>query len=87
MAGRPVELTDIEYRLLFELSVNAGRVLTHERLLQRVWGSDKPEDSGPVRNIVKRLRRKLEDGPGSPTCILTEPSFGYRMPKGSNSEQ
>ena len=82
MAGRPVALTAIEYRMLVELSVNAGRALTHERLLQRVWGPDKGEDSGPVRNIVKRLRRKLGDDPGSPTCILTEPSVGYRMEKG-----
>ena len=41
--GERPELTNIEYRLLFELSVNAGRVLTHEQLLQRVWG---PERSG-----------------------------------------
>ena len=46
VGGNPVELTDIEYRLLVELSANAGRALTHERLLQRVWGPDKGEDSG-----------------------------------------
>ena len=87
VAGNPVELTDIEYRLLVELSVNAGRALTHERLLQRVWGPDKGEDSGPVRNIVKRLRRKLGDDPGSPGYILTEPRFGYRMAKGEGQER
>ena len=86
MAGRPVALTAIEYRMLVELSVNAGRALTHERLLQRVWGPDRGEDSGPVRNIVKRLRRKLGDDPGSPTYILTEPRFGYRMEKGEGKE-
>ncbi len=82
VAGNPVNLTDIEYRMLVELSVNAGRALTHEHLLQRVWGPDKGEDSGPVRNIVKRLRRKLGDDPGSPGYILTEPRFGYRMEQG-----
>ena len=50
VAGNPVELTDIEYRMLVELSVNAGRVLTHEHLLQRVWGPDKGEDSGPEKH-------------------------------------
>ena len=40
VGGRPVELTATEYRLLFELSVNAGRVLTHDELLDRVWGMD-----------------------------------------------
>ena len=87
VAGRPVAFTAIEYRMLVELSVNAGRALTHELLLQRVWGPDRGEDSGPVRNIVKRLRRKLGDDPGSPTYILTEPRFGYRMEKGETEER
>ena len=86
VAGRPVALTDIEFRMLVELSVNAGRALTHEHLLQRVWGPDKGEDSGPVRNIVKRLRRKLGDDPDSPEYILTEPRFGYRMKEGEGQE-
>ena len=82
VAGNPVELTDIEYRLLVELSVNAGRALTHERLLQRVWGPDKGEDSGPVRNIVKRLRRKLGEDAANPASIFAVPRVGYRMEQG-----
>ena len=82
VAGNPVDLTDIEYRLLIELSVNAGRALTHEHLLQRVWGPDKGEDSGPVRNIVKRLRRKLGEDASNPAFIFAVPRVGYRMPKG-----
>ena len=82
MAGNPVALTIIEYRMLVELSANAGRPLTHEHLLQRVWGPDKGEDSGPVRNIVRRLRRKLGDDPGNPSYIFAEPSVGYRMAQG-----
>ena len=87
VAGNPVELTDIEYRLLVELSANAGRALTHERLLQRVWGPDKGEDSGPVRNIVKRLRRKLGEDAANPAFIFAEPRFGYRMEKGEEQEE
>ena len=82
VAGNPVELTDIEYRMLVELSVNAGRALTHERLLQRVWGPDKGEDSGPVRNIVKRLRRKLGEDAANPAFIFAVPRVGYRMEQG-----
>ena len=82
VAGNPVALTIIEYRMLVELSANAGRPLTHEHLLQRVWGPDKGEDSGPVRNIVRRLRRKLGDDPGNPAYIFAEPSVGYRMAEG-----
>ena len=86
VAGRPVALTDIEYRTLVELSVNAGRALTHEHLLQRVWGPDKGEDSGPVRNIVKRLRRKLGDDASNPDYIFAEPRVGYRMEQGEGQE-
>ena len=86
LAGRTVALTAIEYRMLVELSVNAGRPLTHQHLLQRVWGPDKGLDSGPVRNIVRRLRRKLGDDPGNPSYIFAEPSVGYRMEQGEGAD-
>ena len=82
VAGRTVALTVIEYRMLVELSANAGRPLTHEHLLQRVWGPDKGPDSEPVRNIVRRLRLKLDDDPGNPRYIFAEPRVGYRMELG-----
>ncbi len=82
LAGHPVQLTAIEYGLLFELSVNAGRVLTYDRLLQRVWGLRRSGDSRRVRTAAKQLRRKLGDDANNPTYILTEPRVGYRMPKG-----
>ena len=84
VAGNPVELTDIEYRMLVELSANAGRALTHVHLLQRVWGPDKGEDTGPVRNIVKRLRRKLGEDASNPAFIFAVPRVGYRMEKGED---
>ncbi len=55
LAGRPVRLTAIEYGLLFELSANAGRVLTYDRLLQRVWGLRSSGDSRRVRNRREAL--------------------------------
>ena len=82
LAGRPVQLTAIEYGLLFELSANAGRVLTYDRLLQRVWGLRRSGDSRRVRTAAKQLRRKLGDDANNPTYILNEPRVGYRMPKG-----
>ncbi len=81
LRDQPVPLTDIEYRLLFELSVNAGRVQTHRRLLQRVWGAEYPGDNGPLRTVVKNLRSKLADDAGNPTYIFTELRVGYWMPK------
>ena len=86
LAGRPVQLTAIEYGLLFELSVNAGRVLTYDRLLRRVWGLRRSGDSRRVRTAAKQLRRKLGDDANNPTYILTEPRVGYRMPKGDKHQ-
>ena len=82
LAGRPVELMAIEYRMLAELSANAGRVLTYEHLLGRVWGEKSSGDVRPMRTIVSKLRRKLGDDADNPTYIFTEPRVGYRMPKG-----
>ena len=86
VAGRPVPLTATEYRLLFELSVNAGQALTYERLLQRVWGMANFGDLRPMRTVVRNLRRKLGDGADNPTYIFTEPRVGYRMPKAERQE-
>lgn len=85
VAGRPVDLTNIEYRVLAELSVNAGRVLTNFQLLRRVWGVEKTGNSGPVRNIVNRLRRKLGDDASNPAYIFNKPRVGYHMPMGDSS--
>ena len=87
LAGNPMRLTAIEYDLLAELATNAGQVITNFQLLRRVWGPEKSSDSGPVRNIIKRLRRKLGDGAANPTYIFNEPRVGYHMPKGKVSEQ
>ena len=79
VAGRPAQLTATEYDLLRELAVNAGRVLTHDALLRRVWGPDNSGDSRLLRAFVKKLRRKLGDDAKSPAYIFTEPRVGYRM--------
>ena len=80
LAGRPIDLAAIQYRLLVELSVNAGRVLTYEHLLRRVWGSDGDADVRPMRTSVSAIRRKLGDDADNPTYIFTELRVGYRMP-------
>ncbi len=87
LAGRPAQLTAIEYGLLFELSANAGRVMTYDRLLQWVWGLRSSGDSRRVRTAAKQLRRKLGDNANNPTSILNEPRVGYRMPKGEMQER
>ena len=81
VAGRSVHLSATEYKLLFELSVNAGRVLTHDQLLRRVWDQDNSEGSQLLRTYVTYLRSKLGDDAKSPIYIFTEPRVGYRMAK------
>ena len=86
VAGRPVQLIAIEYRMLAELSANAGRVLTYEHLLQQVWGEKDNGDVRPMRTVVSTLRRKLGDDADNPIYIFTEPRVGYRMPRGETPE-
>ena len=79
VAGEPVRLTAVEYDLLRELSIHAGRVLTHQHLLQRVWGKTKPETPRVLRTHLMRLRRKLGEDGDNPKYIFAEPRVGYRM--------
>ena len=81
VAGDPSRLTATEYKLLYELSINAGRVLDHNHLLRRVWGPNHFGDSRLVRSFVKKLRRKLRDDAANPKYIITETRLGYRMNK------
>ena len=81
LSGRSIPLTDKEYRLLYELSVNAGRVMSHDHLLQALWGPGHPGHPGPVRTVIKNLRRKLGEGAHNPTYVFNEPRNGYRMPR------
>ena len=76
-----MQLTATEYELLFELSANAGRVLTHDQLLQRVWGLTISGDARVIRSHLMRLRRKLGEDAASPKYIFAEPRVGYRMAK------
>ena len=83
VANRPVNLTPTEYKLLAELAAAAGRVLTHEQLLRRVWGPLYASDARIVRQYVKEVRHKLRDDAARPKYIFTEPGVGYRMAKPS----
>ena len=84
LSGRQVELVAMEYRMLAELSANAGRVFEYEYLLERVWGEKINGDLRPMRTIVSKLRHKLGDDANNPNFIFTEPRVGYRMPKSAS---
>jgi two-component system, OmpR family, KDP operon response regulator KdpE len=78
LAGQPVKLTPVEYKLLYHLVRNAGHLMPHQALLDRVWGSD--YDAGPeyLKVFISRLRAKLRL-PGGPEYIETERGRGYRF--------
>ncbi len=79
LAGRPVPATDIEYRLLAELAINAGSIMTHKQLLRRVWRTERFANTQPLRTAVKNLRRKLGDSADGPQYICNVPGVGYRL--------
>ena len=81
LAGQPIRLTNIEYRLLADLSANAGRVVTYDDLLRRVWKLPSGCDLRPMRTAMKSLRQKINDNANDPTFIFTETRTGYRMAK------
>jgi len=76
--GRDVELTNQEFNLLYVLLSQPGIVLTREALLRRAWPDDTFVTVRSVDTLVKRLRRKVEDEPASPTLILTVWGAGYK---------
>jgi two-component system, OmpR family, KDP operon response regulator KdpE len=78
-AGKEVHLTPTEFDLLRVLGVNAGKVITHRQLLERVWGGYAAENSQQLRVYINYLRRKLEDDPSRPRWIITDPGVGYRL--------
>jgi two-component system KDP operon response regulator KdpE len=78
--GKDVHLTPTEYDLLCELTRNAGKVLTHRELLQRVWGPDYTGENTYLRTFIRHLRRKLEPDPAQPRFLLNELGVGYYVP-------
>ena len=74
-----VQLRPTEYRLLYHLAMNPGRVQTYEQLLTKVWGPEYRDEDNYVRLYVTYLRHKIEPDPAHPRYILTERGLGYRF--------
>jgi len=77
--GAPVALSLKEYELLLTLATNAGRVMTREQLIEKIWGYDFEGDSNIVQVTVKRLRQKLKDELRNDKFITTLRGVGYRF--------
>ena len=79
LEGKLVKLRPTEYRLLFHLVQNAGWVVSHDQLLQKVWGYEYRDEPHYVRLYINYLRQKLEKDSTDPKYILTERGVGYRF--------
>jgi two-component system KDP operon response regulator KdpE len=74
-----VHLTPVEYRLLVALVRHAGLVMTHDELLQEVWGPAHAQSLHYLRIYMAHLRQKLERNPAKPEHLVTETGIGYRL--------
>jgi len=79
VGSKLVKLTPSEYKLLYYMVKNEGKVVTHQVLLERVWGPEYTEETDYIKVYVQRLREKLEEEPGNPKIILSERGVGYKF--------
>ena len=79
LAGEEVHLTPIEYKLLALLARNTGKVLTHNAILNEVWGNALASDLPSLRVFMATLRKKIERDPAHPAYLQTHVGIGYRM--------
>ncbi len=79
LGGKPVKLSRKEYDLLKILASHPGKVITHQQLLQEVWGPAYVEETQYLRVYIGQLRQKLERDPAAPRWLITEPGVGYRL--------
>jgi DNA-binding response OmpR family regulator len=77
--GRSAELTPTEFRLLYALALEAGRVVTRDELLQKVWGRRQTRRDRTVDVFVRKLRDKIDSQGASHTFIQTRYGVGYKM--------
>ncbi len=78
-SGSPVRLTKLELRLLQMLLANAGHTVSSDRLLMQVWGHKGSGDRQLLKQLVHRLRQKIEVDPAAPQMLQTAPGAGYKL--------
>lgn len=79
LGGEEVKLTATEFKLLAYLASHANRVLTHQNILNNVWGPEYRDNVEYLRVFMSQLRKKLEPNPKEPLHLVSEPGIGYRF--------
>jgi DNA-binding response OmpR family regulator len=83
--GEQIRLTPIEFKLLYELVLHEGQVLTHQILTDRIWGYEGVDDASLLKGHIRNLRRKLEQDSSEPVYIHTVAGIGYTFRPGQLS--
>ena len=81
-SGKPIDITTLEFDILYFMASRPGRVYTREDLMSHVWGEDRVVDDRSIDSLISRLRRKLETDPAKPRYIQTVWGAGYRFAEG-----
>ena len=84
--GEVVQLTAAEFKLLYHLARNAGRVMPQRALLERIWGAEWGATANNLKALVSRLRAKIEPDPNGHRYIENERGLGYKFVKPSTSQ-
>jgi two-component system KDP operon response regulator KdpE len=74
-----IGLTPIEFKLLYLLARESPSIVTHQQLLREGWSAGQSEDVQSLRVYIKQIRRKIEEDPGQPRCLVTALGVGYRL--------
>lgn len=83
--GDQVHLTPVEYRMVEYLAMNSGKMITYQKMLEKIWGPYAAEDNKILRVNMTNIRRKIGDNPAEPKYIFTESGVGYRMVESAES--
>lgn len=77
--GMEINLTNIEFRILYVLALHQGITLSKEKIYNYVWDGEYLQDDSNITSHVRRLRKKIEDDPSRPEYIQTVRGIGYKM--------
>jgi DNA-binding response OmpR family regulator len=79
LSGKELIFTNIEFRVLWELALNAGVVIEYDDLLERVWGKEYRGERNYLHQYIRSIRRKIEPNEHTPECIINVNRVGYRF--------
>ena len=77
--GKEVNLTNIEFRILYMLAIHQGITLSKEKIYNYVWNGEYLQDDSNITSHVRRLRKKIENDPSQPEYIQTVRGVGYKI--------